>query len=77
MKIDADRLLSDLHRLREFGKEGSGVVRPAFSGPDIAAREWLAEKMREAGLEPSFDPAGNLFGLPSERIDVLIQGCHW
>ncbi len=76
MKIDADRLLSDLHRLREFGKEGSGVVRPAFSGPDIAAREWLAEKMREAELEPNFDPAGNLFGLPSVDEPCLLMGSH-
>ena len=70
MKIDSDRLLADLHYLRSFGKQGPGVVRPAFSEPDIAAREWLA------GLEPAFDPAGNLFGLPSCDEPCLLMGSH-
>lgn len=76
MQIDSDRLLADLHHLRSFGKQGTGVVRPAFSEPDIAAREWLAEKMREAGLEPVFDPVGNLFGLPSCDDPCLLMGSH-
>jgi N-carbamoyl-L-amino-acid hydrolase len=76
MQIEPTRLLADLHHLRSFGKEGTGVVRPAFSQPDIAAREWLAEKMREAALEPVFDPAGNLFGLPSCDGPCLLMGSH-
>lgn len=76
MQIDAARLLADLHHLRSFGKQGPGVVRPAFSAPDIAAREWLSEKMREAGLEPVFDPAGNLFGLPPVDEACLLMGSH-
>ncbi|MDH3667821.1 MAG: hydantoinase/carbamoylase family amidase [Paracoccaceae bacterium] len=76
MQIDADRLLTGLHHLRSFGKEGTGVVRPAFSAQDIEARDWLAEKMREAGLEPIFDPAGNLFGLPSVDAPCLLMGSH-
>ena len=76
MQIEPARLLADLHYLRSFGKEGTGVVRPAFSEPDIAAREWLAEKMHEAGLEPVFDPVGNLFGLPSGDDPCLLMGSH-
>lgn len=76
MQIDATRLLADLHHLRSFGKQGPGVVRPAFSEPDIAAREWLAQKMREAGLEPVFDLAGNLFGLPPVDDPCLLMGSH-
>jgi N-carbamoyl-L-amino-acid hydrolase len=76
MQIDPTRLLADLHHLRSFGQQGTGVVRPAFSAPDIAAREWLAEKMREAGLEPVFDPAGNLFGLPPGPGPCLMMGSH-
>lgn len=74
--INPDRLLADLHRLREFGKHGSGVVRPAFSEPDIDARLWLADRMREAGLTPHLDPFGNLFGLPPGDAPCLLMGSH-
>ena len=44
MKVNGERFLADLHRLREFGAAGvgKGVVRPAYSEADIAARDWLA-----------------------------------
>jgi N-carbamoyl-L-amino-acid hydrolase len=76
MSIDPDRLLADLETLRGFGRAGKGVVRPAFSEADIAARGWLAGRMREAGLEPVFDPAGNLFGLPTGGAPCLLMGSH-
>ena len=74
--IDPDRFLADLHHLRSFGAAGigKGVVRPAFSPEDIAARDWLASRMAEAGLTPNFDPAGNLFGL-GDRPGLLL-GSH-
>lgn len=76
MKIDPDRFLADLHALRRFGAsgEGRGVVRPAFSEADIAARDWLAGRMDEAGLRPRFDPVGNLFGLGDGP--GLLLGSH-
>ncbi len=72
--IDSARFLADLHHLRSFGAEGPGVVRPAFSPADVAARNWLASRMQEAGLTPHIDPAGNLFGLV-EGPSLLI-GSH-
>ncbi len=76
MKVDAERFLADLHKLREFGAAGvgKGVVRPAYSEADIAARDWLAERMQQAGLTPHFDPVGNLFGL-TEGPSLLL-GSH-
>ena len=59
--LDPSRFLSDLHHLRGFGADGSGVIRPAYSEPDIAARDWLAGRMAEAGLIVRFDAIGNLF----------------
>jgi len=75
-RVDPDRFLADLHRLREFGAAGvgKGVVRPAYSAPDIAARDWLAGRMREAGLVPHVDPVGNLFGLAEGRS--ILVGSH-
>lgn len=74
LPIDSKRFLSDLHKLRSFGASGTGVVRPAFSEADVAARGWLAERMEAAGLQPHMDPAGNLFGLAGERS--LLIGSH-
>ncbi|MGC9418765.1 MAG: hydantoinase/carbamoylase family amidase [Rhodovulum sp.] len=75
MTPDADRFLADLHALRRFGAQATGVVRPAYSKADISAREWLAGRMAEAGLTPHLDPVGNLFGLAGEGRSLLM-GSH-
>jgi len=74
--VNPDRFLADLHHLRTFGASGvgKGVVRPAYSDADIAARRWLAARMEEAGLTPQFDPVGNLFGIAGENS--LLMGSH-
>ena len=76
MQVNGERFLKDLHDLRQFGASGvgKGVIRPAYSPADIAAREWLAGRMRDAGLEPRFDAVGNLFGLAPGRS--LLMGSH-
>jgi len=76
MNVNAERFLADLHELRSFGASGvgKGVVRRAYSDADIAARQWLAGRMAEAGLDVHFDPVGNLFGLGGERS--LLVGSH-
>lgn len=76
MTLNPDRFLDDLHRLRSFGAsgQGKGVVRPAFTAVDIAARRWLAARMEEAGLKTHFDPVGNLFGIGGEKS--LLIGSH-
>ncbi len=74
--LNPDRFISDLHSLRQFGASGigNGVVRPAYSEADIAARRWLANQMADAGLRVEVDPMGNLFGL-SEGPSLLL-GSH-
>ncbi|MDP4991825.1 MAG: hydantoinase/carbamoylase family amidase [Marivita lacus] len=76
LPIRPDRFLADLHALRSFGAAGvgKGVVRPAYSEPDIAAREWLAGRMRDAGLSVHVDPVGSVFGLAEGRS--LLMGSH-
>ena len=76
MQINAERFLADLHQLRCFGAAGvgKGVVRPAYSKPDIAAREWLALRFADAGLHVEVDPMGNLFGL--SKGPSLLMGSH-
>ena len=72
--IDPSRFLSDLHQLRQFGAHDTGVIRPAYSAADLEARDWLAGRMRAAGLTPRFDAMGNLFGL-AEGPSLLL-GSH-
>ncbi len=74
MQINPDRFLQDLKKLRSFGAHGTGVIRPAFSAADVAAREWLANQMSEAGLDVRFDAMGNLFGL--SKGPSLLLGSH-
>ncbi|TMM52321.1 Zn-dependent hydrolase [Sulfitobacter sabulilitoris] len=74
--INPTRFLSDLHHLRSFGPAGvgKGVVRPAYSDADVAARDWLAGRMRDAGLTVQMDGMGNLFGLAD--APSLLMGSH-
>ena len=76
MRINVERFLADLHRLRSFGAAGvgKGVVRPAYSEPDIEARKWLAGRFADAGLSVQFDEMGNLFGLAEGQS--LLMGSH-
>lgn len=76
MNVNEKRFLSDLHALRGFGASGvgKGVVRPAFSEADIAARRWLAGRFSEAGLEVEVDPMGNVFGRSQGRS--ILLGSH-
>lgn len=72
--INPTRFLADLHALRSFGAQGTGVIRPAYSAPDLAARDWLAARMAEAGLIVHWDAMGNLFGLAPGPS--LLLGSH-
>ncbi|NIZ11475.1 hydantoinase/carbamoylase family amidase [Pseudooceanicola sp. HF7] len=74
--VNPERFLADLHKLRSFGASGvgKGVVRPAFSDPDIEARKWLLDQYVEAGLEGAVDATGTVWGL-AEGTSLLI-GSH-
>ncbi len=74
--VQPERFLSDLHALRQFGAAGvgKGVVRPAYSDADIDAREWLAGRYQDAGLDVRFDPVGSVWGLSGARS--LLVGSH-
>jgi beta-ureidopropionase / N-carbamoyl-L-amino-acid hydrolase len=64
--IDAARLRSRLERLSMFGRPDgatfdAGVSRVAYSDADVAARSWLLDEIKTAGLSPRTDAAGNVF----------------
>ncbi len=76
IEIDPDRLLSDLRTLAGFGKRGTGVSRIAFSDADIAARNWLCGRMREAGLDAAIDGAANVLGRMTAARPAVLIGSH-
>ncbi|WP_233834093.1 Zn-dependent hydrolase [Paraburkholderia sp. ZP32-5] len=76
VKIDPNRLMADLKRLRSFGATGPGVVRLSLSPVDLAAREWLVGRMTEAGLDARIDGVGTVFGRSRNSGPALVIGSH-
>ncbi len=74
--IDGNRLLTNLHALREFGRQGDGVVRRCLDAADMAARHWLVERMRDAGLDAGIDGVANVLGVSPNPGPALLLGSH-
>jgi N-carbamoyl-L-amino-acid hydrolase len=75
-EINPQRLMDDLRHLRTIGKYGTGVVRPAFSTKDMEARQWLLDRMEEAGLQANIDGVGNVFGRSPNPGRGVLVGSH-
>lgn len=74
--VDGERVVADLRRLSEFGHYKTGVHRPTYSPVDVASRHWLADKFREAGLDPVIDGIGNVIGRCPNAQRRLLVGSH-
>jgi N-carbamoyl-L-amino-acid hydrolase len=78
--VSIDRISSDLKELAKIGRaEDGGVYRMAFNEADMRGKDWLEQKMREAGLETRRDGACNLIGrLPGRDLEApaLLIGSH-
>ena len=75
-EINPQRLMDDLRDLRTIGKYGTGVVRPAFSNEDMEARQWLLDRIGQAGLRASMDGVGNVFGRSPNPGRGILIGSH-
>ena len=76
LAVDEDRVLADLRTLAEFGKQGTGVSRPAFSDADLHARRWLIDQMMAAGLEAVIDGIGTVYGRSPDAEQSILVGSH-
>jgi beta-ureidopropionase / N-carbamoyl-L-amino-acid hydrolase len=76
MRVNGDRLLSDLRNLASFGRFKTGVDRVALSEADLEARRWLMQRMQEAGLEPHMDDVANVYGRDPSARRALVIGSH-
>jgi len=77
---DLARVSDDLETLASYrDPEAPGWTRRVFSAFDGAGREWVAGKMKEAGLEVETDAAANLIGrLPGKAglPGAIVSGSH-
>lgn len=80
LRVDGERLAEALGALRRFGGTADGgTTRLAYSDEDLAAREYVAGVMEEAGLAVSVDLAGNLIGRRPGTFAAgapLVTGSH-
>ena len=80
LRINEDRLLTDLRELAQIGATADGGVdRQALTESDIAARAWYRRKIAAADLEYAMDGAGNQSAIllsdpPSEKR--ILAGSH-
>ncbi len=77
IKIDFQRLKNDLIEISNIGRDpNNGISRPSFSKADLEAREWLKDKIRNAGLIFREDGAGNIFGRIEGKGKTIMAGSH-
>ncbi|MGI6253741.1 MAG: M20 family metallo-hydrolase [Aminivibrio sp.] len=80
MIISADRFLADLENLGKIGwVDGKGMDRPAFTPNYDAARKFVEDRMKEAGLAVHVDGVGNVFGRmegEDPSLPALYAGSH-
>ncbi|MDQ3218728.1 MAG: M20/M25/M40 family metallo-hydrolase, partial [Actinomycetota bacterium] len=76
MKLDAERLWSALGEVNRIGATpAGGAERLAWSDQELQARRWFAERAGRAGLDVSWDPAGNVWGFGGLEPGVVL-GSH-
>ena len=62
-EVNEERLEASILQLATYGKDEEGTTnRVAFSDADIAGRKFVADLMKNAGLEVHIDFAGNIIG---------------
>ena len=77
IRINIDRLKTDIEELGKIGRDpNGGISRPSFSKADLEAREWLKDRIANAGLALRQDGAGNIFGRLEGSGKTVMAGSH-
>ena len=80
IRANPDRMEQHIKALSAFGANADGGVdRIAFSEADLAARAFIRDLMREAGLSVRMDTAGNIIGRregSEPGLPVIMFGSH-
>ncbi|MFQ5350997.1 MAG: M20/M25/M40 family metallo-hydrolase, partial [Thermoanaerobaculia bacterium] len=79
-RASAERMAARIEHLSLYGRNADGGVdRVAYSPADVAAREYIAGLMEDAGLAVRVDAAGNLIGRREgshPELPVIMFGSH-
>ncbi|MFT5254172.1 MAG: N-carbamoyl-L-amino-acid hydrolase [Flavobacteriales bacterium] len=63
LRVNEKRIVNRIAKLAKFGTDANGLsYRVAYTKGDIEARAWFIELMKNAGLNPYIDTAGNIIG---------------
>ncbi|UCE43202.1 MAG: Zn-dependent hydrolase [Candidatus Aminicenantes bacterium] len=77
IRINLDRLIKDIEELGLVGRDSKGgISRPSLSAADLEAREWLKDRISDAGLQLRQDGAGNIFGRLEGTGKTIMAGSH-
>ncbi len=77
IRINLDRLIKDIEELGQIGRDPKGgISRPSFSRSDLEAREWLKDRIKNAGLQLRQDGVGNIFGRLEGTGKTIMAGSH-
>jgi len=77
IRINLDRLKMDIEELGQIGRDpNGGISRPSFSKADLEARQWLKDRITNAGLALRQDGAGNIFGRLEGTGKTIMAGSH-
>jgi N-carbamoyl-L-amino-acid hydrolase len=78
-KVDGARLNGWIAKFNEIGRTSSGINRVAYSEADLAGRAFTLDLMRQAGLTPRIDAAGNIFARVAgtgASLEPILIGSH-
>lgn len=79
LSINSKRLQQDIETLSTIGRgENQGIYRPAFSAADMEARQWLKQRIEQAGLSVFQDGAANIHARLDwdENTASVMTGSH-
>lgn len=79
-KVNQVRLENRIMELAKFGLQENGETeRVAFSDADISAQKWVAQTLKNLGLEVHIDFAGNIIGIRKGKdaaLNPISFGSH-
>ena len=77
--IQKERLQKDFDALAQFTGLGEGINRLAFTDADWAGRQYIIDRMTDAGLSVEIDDFGNVIGYKIGKkpdLPVVMVGSH-
>lgn len=77
--IQRDRLVNDFEAMSQFTGSGEGINRLAFTDADWAGRQYIIDRMIDAGLTVETDEFGNVIGYKlgkNPELPVVMVGSH-